>query len=326
MTNPALVLNAYAKINLTLDVFSKRADGYHDIASVMQTISLSDTLRFTRAAAPGVTFTCDAPDAPDVPTDATNLVVRAAHAALEAAEAGGETVTSGVAIHLVKRIPSQAGLGGGSSNAAAALRGVNAALDLKLENAQLKALAAELGSDVPFFLIGGTAVARGRGEKLTPLPDARGFALVIVKPDENVSTGWAYNELDAIPDRQSHRATKRMEEALRNDDPDRVIAFQSNDFELPIFQRHPKLAWLHDEMRMAGCVVAHLCGSGSALYGVPANPGADETRIAGMLQKRYPRAYIAHTLDRFPSLAYDASDYDAFNHDAFDADKPEPAQ
>ena len=325
MTNPAdsqtntsqpLLLNAYAKINLTLDVFSKRADGYHDIASVMQTISLSDTLRFTRTDAPGITFTCDTPDAPDVPTDATNLVVQAAQAVLDAAKEAGTTVAGGVAIHLVKRIPSQAGLGGGSSDAATALRGVNAVLDLKLENAQLKTLAAQLGSDVPFFLNGGTAAARGRGEKLTPLPDARGFALVIVKPDENVSTGWAYGELDAIPDRQSHRATKRMEEALRSDDHDRVIAFQSNDFELPIFQHHPKLAWLHDELMMAGCVTAHLCGSGSALYGVLAVQGADETRIAGMLQKRYPRTYIAHTLDRFQSLAYDA----------FNADKPEPAQ
>ena len=310
MTNPVLVLNAYAKINLTLDVFSKRTDGYHDIASVMQTINLFDTLRFTRTDTSGITFTCDAPDAPDVPTDATNLVVRAAQAVLDAAGATSETLTGGVAIHLIKRIPSQAGLGGGSSDAATTLRGVNTLLDLKLDGAHLKTLATQLGSDVPFFLIGGTAVARGRGEKLTPLPDARGFSLVIVKPDESVSTGWAYNALDTIPDRQSHRATKRMEEALRNDDQDRVIAFQSNDFELPIFQHHPKLAWLHDELMMAGCMAAHLCGSGSALYGIL--PGRGENlysipsdqarRIAGMLKKSYPRTYTGHTLERFSPL------------------------
>jgi 4-diphosphocytidyl-2-C-methyl-D-erythritol kinase len=314
-TSRPLLLNAYAKINLTLDVFSKRADGYHDIASVMQTINLSDTLQFTRTDTPGITFTCDAPEALDVPTDATNLVVRAAQAVLDAANAAGKTLTGGVAIHLIKRIPSQAGLGGGSSDAATALRGVNTVLNLKLDGAQLKTLAAQLGSDVPFFLVGGTAVARGRGEKITPLPDTRGFSLVIVKPDESVSTGWAYNELDAIPDRQSHRATKRMEEALRNDDQDRVIAFQSNDFELPIFQHHPKLAWLHDELMMSGCVAAHLCGSGSALYGIRPNIGLEGVRIAGRLKKRYPHTVTAHTLERFQS----------FEYDSFDDYKPDPA-
>ena len=139
--------------------------------------------------------------------------------------------------------------------------------------------------------------ARGRGEKLTPLPDAPGFSLVIVKPDESVSTGWAYGELDTLPDRQSHRATKRMEEALRNDDHERVLAFQSNDFELPIFQRYPRLAWLHDDLMMAGCMTARLCGSGSALYGVVQND-MEANRITELLRKKYPRVYTANTLSR----------------------------
>ena len=302
MTYPTLTYRACAKINLTLDVFSKRADGYHDIASVMQTISLADTLHVTRSDTPGIAFTCDAPDAPDVPTDATNLVVRAAQSVLDAAGAAGKTNVGGVVLHLSKRVPSQAGLGGGSSDAASALRGVNTALDLGLDAATLKTLAAGLGSDVPFFLAGGTVAARGRGEKLTPLDDAPSLALVIVKPDASVSTGWAYGELDADATRKSHRATKRMEEALRENDPARILAFQSNDFELPIFRHYPKLAWLHDELMMAGCLTARLCGSGAALYGVASSPSEAE-RISALLRRAYPQTFAARALSRASSFA-----------------------
>jgi 4-diphosphocytidyl-2-C-methyl-D-erythritol kinase len=306
-----LVRRACAKINLTLDVFSKRADGYHSIASVMQAIGLYDILTFRATTEPGIRFTCDAPDAPDVPMDATNLVVRAAQVTLDAANEMGKTISNntlsnntlvgGVEIHLEKRIPSQAGLGGGSSDAAATLRGVNDLLGLGLPAETLRALAAQLGSDIPFFLIGGTAVARGRGELLSALPDVPPLWLTVVKPEESVSTGWAYNELDALPDRQSHRGTKRLEEALRQEDMGRLIAFQSNDFELPVFTHHPKLAWLHDELRMAGAVTAHLCGSGSALYGVAESEQAAE-RTARLLRQLYPRVSVARTLTRAESL------------------------
>ena len=292
-----LVVVAYAKINLTLDVFSKRADGYHSMASVMQTISLCDTIHLRRRAEPGVLFTCDVPESFAVPTDATNLAYRAAEAVLAAASEEWQTVESGVAIHLEKRIPAQAGLGGGSSDAAATLRGVNTLLGLNLDTTRLHALASGLGSDVPFFLTGGTAVARGRGESITPLPDVPPFWLVVVKPEEDVSTAWAYSALDAIPDRSSHRATGRMEEALRAGDIDRLIAWQSNDFELPVFGQYPRLAWLHDELMMAGALTAHLCGSGSAVYGV-APDEAKAQRMADLLRKRYPQVFLARTLSR----------------------------
>jgi 4-diphosphocytidyl-2-C-methyl-D-erythritol kinase len=292
-----LTVSSFAKINLTLDVFSKRADGYHSIASVMQAISLHDTLRLTRRDEAGVVFTCDALPEDAVPTDATNLVVRAAQAALEAAET---SVSGGMEIRLEKRIPAQAGLGGGSSNAAATLLGCNALLELNLSSKKLHELASSLGSDVPFFLTGGTAVARGRGENLTPLPDIPTLWLVVVKPEESVSTGWAYKELDALPERASHRGTKRMEEALRAEDHDRLLAFQSNDFEAVVFPHFPRLAFLHDELRMAGAVTAHLCGSGSALYGVAPNEATAE-RIASLLRTRYPRVSVARTLTRMES-------------------------
>lgn len=293
-------VRAFAKINLTLDVFSKRADGYHGMASVMQAISLHDTLTLTRREEPGLGFTCDAPDAAQIPADATNLVYRAAEAALKAAETAGRRIEGGVALHLVKRVPAQAGLGGGSSDAVATLLGMNALLELDLSHTILHACAAVLGSDVPFFLMGGTAVARGRGENLTALPDAPSCHLVVVKPEESVSTAWAYNQLDAIPDRASHRATGRLEQALREDDRDRLLAFQSNDFELPVFTHFPRLAWLHDELMMAGALTAHLCGSGAALYGI-APDAASAQRIADRLQGRYPYVSTARSLTRAAS-------------------------
>jgi 4-diphosphocytidyl-2-C-methyl-D-erythritol kinase len=291
----SLTAQAYAKINLTLDVFSKRADGYHSMASVMQAISLHDTLTFALREESGIGFTCDGESSGGIPTDATNLVVRAAQSVLDVAR--GEM---GLQIHLHKRIPSQAGLGGGSSDAAATLLGVTALTGFDIGPKTLHNLAAALGSDVPFFLSGGTAVARGRGENISPIADAPSLWLVVVKPDENVSTGWAYNQLDEHLERASHRATKRMEEALKQGDTDRLIAWQSNDFELPVFAHFPRLAWLHDELRMAGALTAHLCGSGSALYGVFASQ-ADAEKVAGLLRARYPRCYAARSLSRVES-------------------------
>ena len=144
---------------------------------------------------------------------------------------------------------------------------------------------------------GGTAVARGRGENIGALPNGPPFWMVVVKPEEGVSTAWAYQALDAVPERASHRATKRMEEALRNGDNERVIAGQSNDFELPVFEHLPKIAWLHDELLMAGARSAHLCGSGSAVYGIADEEAAAE-RIAKHFRSRYPHVAVARTATR----------------------------
>ena len=148
-----------------------------------------------------------------------------------------------------------------------------------------------------FFLRAARRRRGGRGEILTPLPDIEPFWLVVVKPDIGVSTGWAYDQLDAEPERASHRATKRFEEALQNGDRDRLIQWQSNDFELPVFAHFPELAWLHDELRMAGAVTAHLCGSGSAIYGV-AESETQAHKIAALMRAKYARVYVAQTLTR----------------------------
>jgi len=133
-----------------------------------------------------------------------------------------------------------------------------------------------------------------------PLPDAPPYSLVVVKPEESVSTGWAYGQLDAIPDRASHRATGRLEQALRAEDRERLLAFQCNDFELPVFTHFPRIAWLHDELMMAGALAAHLCGSGAAVYGI-ASDATTAQRIAERLQGRYPYVSTARSLTRAES-------------------------
>jgi 4-diphosphocytidyl-2-C-methyl-D-erythritol kinase len=258
----------------------------------MQTISLSDRLEFAESSEPGVRLTCEGPQSSGVPTDSTNLVARAARSILDLGDCSG-----GLDLRLVKQIPSQAGLGGGSSDAAATLLGVTALLGLDIGPKLMRELAASLGSDVPFFLSGGTAVVRGRGENIAPIADAPGFWLVIVKPRESVSTAWAYGALDADEGRISCRATRQMEDAIRAGDPHRVAAGQCNDFEPVVFRQWPNVAWLRDELQMAGALGAHLCGSGSAVYGV----AKDETQaeqIAGRMRGIYADVFVARTLPR----------------------------
>lgn len=290
-------VRCFAKINLTLDVFSKRADGYHSIATVLQTIAMHDRLELAPLPERDIRFTCDAPEQPDVPSDATNLVMRAAHLLWQQGAEKGHEPQQGVRLHLEKRIPSQAGLGGGSSDAAMALWALNRYWGMGLEQDQLLKLALKLGSDVPFFLLGGTAVARGRGEQIAALPDIPPLWLVVVKPDVNISTSWAYEALDALPNRRSNRATQRMENAIGAKDRERILAFQCNDFEAVVFERFPQLAWLCDEMRMAGALASHLCGSGSAVYGIFASQAA-AMQGADLLNKRYRRVFLTHTLTR----------------------------
>ncbi len=298
-----LLINAFAKINLTLDVYGKRDDGYHDLISVMQAISLHDTLKVSLTDSAGIHFTCDSDPEFNIPADGTNLVVRAAAQTLQALEKSAQ----GAAIHLIKNIPAQAGLGGGSSDAAVAILAVNQLHGNRLSIAELSEISASLGSDVPFFLMGGTAVAAGRGEQLVPLPDIPRTWLVVVKPKESVSTSWAYGMLDSLRDRESHEASERMVQAIESMDTARILASQCNDFEPPVFDHFPGIAWLHDELRMAGALTAHLCGSGAAVYGIMENEGAAD-RALKLLNTKYTYSYKAHTLSRAESISIREAD------------------
>ncbi len=245
-----LVLRASAKVNLALEVLGKRADGYHEIATVLQAVDLFDRI---------VVETADTlslhTDDPDLPTDEGNLVMRAARLLQKAA--GIET---GARIRLQKRIPVAAGLGGGSSDAAATLWGLNRLWKLRWPTARLQELAVELGMDVPFFLGTGRAVARGRGEQLAPLPGGGGYALVLSTREVygRVPTGW----------RAEPVGTDRVIEALRTRNVSRVAAALTNNLEGLVEPVLPVIGRMKAALLAAGALGAIMSGSGPTVFGM----------------------------------------------------------
>jgi 4-diphosphocytidyl-2-C-methyl-D-erythritol kinase len=245
---------SYAKINWALRITGRRPDGFHDLETVFQTISLHDELTFTPASA--LSLTCDDPT---IPSDDTNLVLRAARAV-------GAT---NVAIHLRKRIPSGGGLGGGSSNAAVTL--------MELGHDDLPNIALSLGSDVPFFLVGGTAYATGRGEVLTPLPPMRGIPLLLLLPVERVLTKDAFARIT------------RYSPPL-GIDAYRDFANFTNDFEEPVFALLPRLRTFKSRLLEQGATWAGMSGSGSTIVGAFANVEARDRAAEKFSDVRVERA------------------------------------
>ena len=249
-------VRALAKINLDLRVLGKRPDGYHELRTIFQTISLADSLDIAFTPARKTSIELDDPLA-----ISDNLVVRAARLAMDAMRATGR-----VEMQLRKRIPMGAGLGGGSSDAAAVLLALPALVGRALRLPKLSDIAARLGSDVPFFLLGGAAVGIGRGTELFPLPDRPAMAGLVVAPAVHVDTAQAYR----------HLSPGLTSEAQEN----KIFSFQSvtwergvgksseNDFEAVVFKQHRNLADLKRRLVRAGATAAMMTGSGSALFGL----------------------------------------------------------
>ena len=260
-----LHLNAYAKVNLTLDVRGERPDGYHDIESVMHTIALHDSITL-REAGNGVELIVL--DGATVPADHRNLVVRTAEMLREMFG-----VQRSVQIELVKRIPVAAGLGGGSSDAAVTLLGLVQMWKLRLEGRQLLSLATKLGGDVPFFLEGGGAVARGKGEKLTFLPPLPATWVVLARPRAEVLTAWAYKQLQpaAISTRPD---TQAMIGAIRREDVREVGRLLCNVFEPVIMATHPIIAELKTRILKGEAYGASMSGTGPTVFALMANETA----------------------------------------------------
>jgi 4-diphosphocytidyl-2-C-methyl-D-erythritol kinase len=260
-------VRSYAKVNLTLDVLGTRPDGYHGIESVMQTISLHDTVTLAWGGGPGIRITCDAPG---IPTDESNLAYKAA--ALFCEHLGLEPRLE---IDIAKRIPAEAGLAGGSSNAAAVLRGLNHLFGEPAGRQKVCDTAAQTGSDVPFFLVGGTALVRGRGEDVVPLPDIPTWWLGIIKPRFGVSTAWAYRRLDEMrgsgqtPARgEQTTASARMVRCIEEEGCERLHQLLSNDLERPALEAYPEIANIKRAFVVEGARGALMCGSGSAVFGL----------------------------------------------------------
>ncbi|HEU5070621.1 MAG TPA: 4-(cytidine 5'-diphospho)-2-C-methyl-D-erythritol kinase [Verrucomicrobiae bacterium] len=252
------------KVNLLLNILGKRTDGFHELETVMHPVNICDHLSFTRAAT-GVQLTCNHPE---LPVDARNLVFRAATAFRQAAG-----IADGVKLHLEKHIPMAAGLGGGSGNAATTLLGLNELFDQPLDAAQLQALAATLGSDVPFFLQTKPALATGRGENVTslePFPCLQQTAILLVHPGFGIATAWAYRELARFPaalNGQPGRAEKLIA-ALRGQDLTTAGREFYNSLEAPALEKFPVLALYQEFFREQGAAVALMSGSGSTTFAI----------------------------------------------------------
>lgn len=260
------------KINLLLNILGRRPDGFHELETVFQPVKLWDELEFEHGGQ-GVVMTCSHPG---LPTDASNLVVRAARAFLETAN-----LREGVRIHLEKRIPLAAGLGGGSSNAAATLLGLNELFGGPLAMSQLHFLAAQLGSDVPFFLQPKPALGIGRGERIEPLdffPALRGAFVLLIQPGFGVSTAWAYQQLARFPAAlrgQPGRAQRLVELLQRADLTTAGPAFY-NSLEAPVLEKYPLLAMFQEQLREQGARATLMSGSGSTTFALAADRQAGE--------------------------------------------------
>jgi 4-diphosphocytidyl-2-C-methyl-D-erythritol kinase len=263
---------AYAKINWSLSVKSPRDDGFHEIESLIQKVSLHDTLSIFPSRELEVSTNADIPLM-------DNLVFKAAEALRK--ERG---VRGGVSIGLEKRIPMEAGLGGGSSDAAATLMGLCALWKIPPDDDAVKRIASDLGSDVPFFMGGPAAVVSGRGEKVEEVRIERTYPLLIVKPPVGVSTGWAYKNI-----RRRHDArppdTAGLIAAINSGDKERITELARNDLELGVSVVHSVIRHIREELLSAGAFASLMTGSGSTVFGVFENR-FKASRAALKMQKK----------------------------------------
>ncbi|MBI3736059.1 4-(cytidine 5'-diphospho)-2-C-methyl-D-erythritol kinase [Candidatus Sumerlaeota bacterium] len=259
-------VRAHAKINWSLEVLGKRPDGYHEIDTILQEISLHDVLMAKRIRAARCVIKCDDPA---IPTDGRNLIARA----WSAMRGAYPDRVGGIAVDLTKRIPSGAGLGGGSSDAAAALRAMNRLFNLRLRKPALASLAAQIGSDVPFFIYGGCARARGRGEIIEPIRSKLPpISLVVVYPGFQSPTAEAYKKLDSPPyhptRRRRNSATDRIARLIERGEVKKLLRALRNDFDAPLCGSDPRYREVKKRMIAWGLKRPMLSGSGSACFGV----------------------------------------------------------
>ncbi len=261
-----LILKSPAKINLFLEILRKREDGYHEIVSLMQAIDLQDEIILERRDK-GVEISTDHPDCP---ADESNLAYQAAQMLLKDLK-----IKEGVSIHIKKKIPIAAGLGGGSSNAATTLIGINQLYELGIPSPKLHLMASQLGSDVPFFLGSGPALVKGRGEKLEPVTIFDDYWLALVYPGFKVSTKWAYETLKIY-------LTKIKKEFNLKNLENREEFFKAllcfgNDLEEVVKERYPVIGQIKDILISSGAVKSSMSGSGPTVYGVfEQKPEAEE--------------------------------------------------
>ncbi len=294
MNSTSLSLPSFAKINLSLRILGKRPDGYHELHTILQTISLHDDLHFDLSGDGRITLTCNDPG---IPTDAGNLVLRAAYALRDR-----YGVDTGARISLQKVIPAQAGLGGGSSNAAIALLALIHLWQIPATASELSEIAARLGADVPFFLSGGTALGEGTGTTLSKLPEGVIQHLIVVTPSASVSTAEAYAAVDSVA-----LTTSGVEPILsssptgadfQDSTPGLLHYDLKNDFESVIFDIEPEIKRAKDALLRAGANCALLAGSGSSVFGIFSSQEAQQSAINKIQLEAGWRMFACVTLSR----------------------------
>jgi len=250
---------AYAKINLGLDILSKREDGYHEVSMVMHSIDLYDDVIIEEKADGKRVYSTDSSS---LPMDESNLVCKAAELFCKKYE-----ISRGYSIYLKKRIPMAAGLAGGSSDAAAVLRGLNELFQVGATTNELMSLGKQIGADVPYCVLGKTALAEGIGEKLTEITQPPHYGYLIVKPNIDVSTKWAYNEIDTATD-LVHPDINGLVKALEEKDDKNIASKMGNIFENVIKEKYPIIEQIKKTMIENGAYASLMSGSGPTVFGM----------------------------------------------------------
>ena len=251
-------INANAKINLALDVTGKRSDGYHEVSMIMQEVSLCDKIEIIPDSSGEVKIEIKNSN---LPCDESNIAVKAAKLFFEKT-----SVNDGCKIILEKHIPVCAGLGGGSSDGAAVLKSLNEIYSYPLSVDELRELALSLGADVPFFIEGKTALAKGVGEKLSKVSSKLGGTLCIIKPDIDISTPLAYKAIDSCT--YPHYDIKKIKEALEKGDTETFINESGNVFEYVCCPIHPEIDEIKNHLKKCGAFFAMMSGSGPSVFGI----------------------------------------------------------
>ena len=284
-------INAMAKINLGLDVLRRRENGYHDVKMIMQTVNIYDTLDFVKLQESKIVVKTDTME---LPTDENNLIYKAAKLLFE--KCG---VIEGVEITLTKRIPIAAGMAGGSTDAAAALVGINTLFDLNLSMDELKEIGVKIGADVPYCIEGGTALSEGIGEILTKLPDAPDCFVVVAKPEISVSTKYVYENLHAN-ELKYHPDIDGMVKAIRENDLDGVCKRMENVLETVTETKYPVISELKKLLKDAGAENSLMSGSGPTVFAIfkeeeIANRALEAVKNSGLAKQSFVTVFAKET-------------------------------
>ena len=277
----SITLPAYAKLNLTLDILRRREDGYHDLQMVMQTVSLHDDVTVTLTGGDGISCRCG-----EIPGDESNLAVKAARAFFAATG----VAPCGLDIDIVKRIPAQAGMAGGSSDAAATLRALRRLLKPELPGDELERIAATVGSDVPYCVRGGTALAEGRGERLTTLRDAPRLHAVLCKPDFAISTPMLFSRVK-VSELWGRPDTTGMLDAIHHGDAEGVLNRVKNVFETVLPKEYAEVFDIKERFLRLGAEATAMTGSGPTVFGLYRDEAAVQAAYAA-LQADYAQTFL----------------------------------